>query len=44
MLPMDFVLCPGHGRLLPGKIILVDDSGKADVELRNERTKEADCW
>jgi len=35
-----WVLANRHGRLLPGKIILVDDSGKADVELRNERTKE----
>lgn len=27
--------------LLPGKVVLVDDSGKANVELRSEKSVEA---
>lgn len=35
-----WILANRHGMLLPGKVVLVDDSGKANVELRSETSVE----
>lgn len=35
-----WILANRHGTLLPGKVLLVDDSGKANVELRSEKSVE----